>query len=85
MMETGKDAETLVREKDLVQVSDETELQRMVEDLVSAHPEQAEQFRQGKSKVMGFFVGQLMQKTKGKANPKIANDLFQKILTGGKE
>ncbi len=80
MMVTGKDARTVVQEKNLVQLSDEAELQQMVEAIVTANPEQAEQFRQGKTKVMGFFVGQLMQKTKGKANPRIANDLFQKAL-----
>jgi aspartyl-tRNA(Asn)/glutamyl-tRNA(Gln) amidotransferase subunit B len=82
MMMTGKDATVLVQEKNLVQLSDESELLKIVEEIVAANPDQAEQFRQGKTKVMGFFVGQLMQKTKGKANPRIANDLLQKVLKG---
>lgn len=81
MMETGKDAELIVKEKNLVQVSDEGELMAMVEEIIAANPTQADDFRNGKTKIMGFFVGQLMQKTKGKANPKMANELFVKALS----
>ncbi|BHH85455.1 Asp-tRNA(Asn)/Glu-tRNA(Gln) amidotransferase subunit GatB [Desulforhopalus sp. 52FAK] len=81
MMESGKSAETIVEEKNLVQVSDEGELTAMVEEIIAANPGQAEDFRNGKTKLMGFFVGQLMQKTKGKANPKMANELFIKALS----
>lgn len=80
MMESGKDAEVIVKEKNLVQVSDEGELLSLVKEIIAANPNQAEDFRGGKTKLMGFFVGQLMQKTKGKANPKMANDLFAKEL-----
>jgi aspartyl-tRNA(Asn)/glutamyl-tRNA(Gln) amidotransferase subunit B len=80
MMENGKDPEIIVKEKNLVQVSDEGELITLVKEIVAANPGQAEDFRNGKSKIMGFFVGQLMQKTKGKANPKLANDLFLREL-----
>ena len=81
MMESGKDAETIVKEKNLVQVSDEGELMAIVAEIIAANPTQADDFRDGKTKLMGFFVGQLMQKTKGKANPKMANDLFVKALS----
>ena len=80
MMTSGKDAEVIVAEKNLVQVSDEGELLAIVEEIVAANPAQAEDFRNGKTKLMGYFVGQLMQKTKGKANPKLANELFSKVL-----
>ncbi len=82
MMETGKDAAVIVQEKNLIQVSDEGELLALVEEIVAANPSQAEDFRGGKTKLMGFFVGQLMKKTKGKANPKMANELFAKVLNG---
>ena len=82
MMESGKDPKIIVEEKGLLQVSDEEELLLMVREIVAANPAQAEDFRNGKDKLMGYFVGQLMQKTKGKANPKIANDLFRKALRG---
>ncbi|MCW5213602.1 Asp-tRNA(Asn)/Glu-tRNA(Gln) amidotransferase GatCAB subunit B, partial [Desulfobulbus sp. TB] len=51
-----------------------------VREIIEANPEQARQFRDGKTKVIGFFVGQLMQKTKGKANPQLANKLFAQEL-----
>jgi aspartyl-tRNA(Asn)/glutamyl-tRNA(Gln) amidotransferase subunit B len=81
MMASGKDAETIIKEKNLVQMSDEGELVAIVQEIIAANPDQAQQFRDGKTKVMGFFVGQLMQKTKGKANPRMANELFAKELS----
>ncbi len=81
MMETGNDPEKIVEEKGLVQVSDAGELQAIVDEIVAANPAQAQQFREGKTKVMGFFVGQLMKKTQGKANPQMANELFSKALS----
>jgi len=80
MMASGKDAETLVKEKNLVQVSDEGELLSIVREIVEANPEQAADYRAGKTKLMGYFVGQLMQRTKGRANPKLANQLFSQEL-----
>ncbi len=82
MLETGKDPQLVVEEKNLLQVSDESELLAMVQVIVAANPSQAEEFRGGKTKVIGFFVGQLMQRTKGKANPQLANKLFVKELSG---
>jgi aspartyl-tRNA(Asn)/glutamyl-tRNA(Gln) amidotransferase subunit B len=81
MLATGKDAATLVQEKNLVQVSDEGELLSIVREIIQANPEQAADFRAGKTKILGFFVGQLMQKTKGRANPKLANQLFAQELS----
>lgn len=82
MMESGKNPDTIVKEKNLAQVSDEGELLALVEEIIAANPGQAEDFRNGKTKILGFFVGQLMQKTKGQANPKLANQLFVKALGG---
>lgn len=81
MMETGKDPELVVQEKNLIQVSDQGELLAIVQDIIQANPDQAADFKSGKTKLMGYFVGQLMQKTKGKANPKVANELFSKELS----
>ncbi|CAK8724987.1 Asp-tRNA(Asn)/Glu-tRNA(Gln) amidotransferase subunit GatB [Candidatus Electrothrix laxa] len=80
MLASGDDPEKIVKEKGLVQMSDEGELVAIVREIIEANPEQAQQFREGKNKVMGFFVGQLMQKTKGKANPQMANKLFAQEL-----
>ncbi len=80
MMASGKDPEEVVKEKNLIQVSDEGELLTMVQQIILDNPEQAADFKGGKSKLMGYFVGQLMQQTKGKANPKVANELFAREL-----
>ncbi|MCL2340226.1 MAG: Asp-tRNA(Asn)/Glu-tRNA(Gln) amidotransferase subunit GatB, partial [Proteobacteria bacterium] len=65
MLATGADPEAIVAAKGLTQMSDEGQLAELVREIVAANPDQAQQFREGKTKVMGFFVGQLMQKTKG--------------------
>jgi len=82
MMAGGGDPEAIVEEKGLSQVSDEGELLSLVKEIIAANPAQADDFRAGKTKLMGYFVGQLMQKTKGQANPKLANELFSKELGG---
>ncbi|MCI5147152.1 MAG: Asp-tRNA(Asn)/Glu-tRNA(Gln) amidotransferase GatCAB subunit B, partial [Candidatus Electrothrix sp. AR3] len=81
MLKSGDDPEQIVKAKGLVQMSDEGELVAIVREIIEANPDQAQQFRDGKTKVMGFFVGQLMQKTKGKANPQMANTLFVQELS----
>ncbi|BCO10718.1 aspartyl/glutamyl-tRNA(Asn/Gln) amidotransferase subunit B [Desulfolithobacter dissulfuricans] len=81
MLESGGDPEVIVREKGLAQMSDEGELLTYVREIIEANPAQAQQFREGKTKVIGFFVGQLMKKTKGQANPQLANKLFQQELS----
>ena len=80
MLARGGDPEQIVKAKGLVQMSDEGALVTLVREILAANPEQVQQFREGKTKVMGFFVGQLMQKTKGQANPQMANKLFQQEL-----
>jgi aspartyl-tRNA(Asn)/glutamyl-tRNA(Gln) amidotransferase subunit B len=80
MYKTGKSAGTIVEEKGLVQVSDESEIERMVDAVIGKYPGEAERFRSGETKLMGFFVGQIMKETKGKANPKIVNELLRKKL-----
>ena len=80
MLASGKDPETVVKEKNLVQVSDEGEILAVVREIIAENPDQVAEFKGGKTKLMGYFVGQLMKKTKGKANPKMANELFNKEL-----
>ena len=82
MLTTGHDPAQIVKERGLVQMSDEGELAALVAEIIAANPAQAQQFREGKTKVLGFFVGQLMQKTRGQANPQLANQLFTRELTG---
>ncbi|MFZ5906089.1 MAG: Asp-tRNA(Asn)/Glu-tRNA(Gln) amidotransferase subunit GatB [Nitrospirota bacterium] len=78
---TGRDAAGIIREKGLVQISDTGELEKVVEDIISGNPKEAERFRAGDEKLLGFFVGQVMKLTKGKANPGMVNELLRKKLS----
>jgi len=80
IFKSGKDAEIIVREKGLVQISDESSIEKAVDSIIAKHPEEAERFKSGEEKLLGFFVGQVMQATKGKANPRMLNDLLKKKL-----
>ncbi len=72
--------EQLVKEKGLVQVSDEGQLTAMIEEVVAAHAAQVDQYRGGKEAVLGFLVGQVMKASKGKANPGKVNELLKRAL-----
>ena len=80
MISTGKDPEIIIKEKDLVQITDVSSLENMVEKIIESHQDEVKQFLDGKEKVLGFFVGQIMKETKGKANPKLVNELLHKKL-----
>ena len=75
------DVDGIIEARGLRQVSDSGELQAIVDAVVAEHPEQAEEFRGGKDKVLGFFVGQIMKRTQGKANPKQVNELLRNTLS----
>jgi aspartyl-tRNA(Asn)/glutamyl-tRNA(Gln) amidotransferase subunit B len=81
MIATGRDPEAIVQEKGLAQISDAGELEAQAREILAAHPKEVADYQAGKTKVMGFFVGQLMRKTKGQANPQLANEIFQKLLS----
>ena len=80
MAQTGKAPKDIVEEKGLVQMNDASAIEKIVDNIIAKHPGQVEQFKSGKTKLMGFFVGQVMKETKGKANPKIVNELFTQKL-----
>lgn len=82
MFETGKDAGTIVEEKGLKQVSDTGEIEKIIDEIIAANPGQLEQYRAGKDKLLGFFVGQVMKATQGKANPGVVNKLLKPKLDG---
>jgi aspartyl-tRNA(Asn)/glutamyl-tRNA(Gln) amidotransferase subunit B len=82
MMASGKGPETVVQEQNLGQVSNEGELLTVVRQIIADNPGQVADFKNGKTKLMSYFVGQLMQKTKGQANPALANKLFSQELAG---
>ena len=80
MYRTGKDAESIVKEQGLVQVSDTGEIERIINAVVKANPAQHADYKAGKEKLFGFFVGQVMKASKGKANPELVNELLKKKL-----
>jgi aspartyl-tRNA(Asn)/glutamyl-tRNA(Gln) amidotransferase subunit B len=80
MLSTGEDPATVVRRKGLVQISDEGEIRKAVEEVVARSAAQAEKYRAGNAGILGYFVGEVMKATKGKANPGIVNDLLKEIL-----
>jgi aspartyl-tRNA(Asn)/glutamyl-tRNA(Gln) amidotransferase subunit B len=82
MWQHGGEPAKIVEEKGLVQVSDTGEIEKIIDDIMAANAGQVEEFRGGKEKVFGFFVGQVMRASKGKANPAVVNDLLLKKLKG---
>ena len=80
MVETGREAKDLVEEKGLVQISDAGEVETMIQEIIDTNPKQLEQYRAGKTKLFGYFVGQVMKASKGRANPKLVNECLQKLL-----
>jgi aspartyl-tRNA(Asn)/glutamyl-tRNA(Gln) amidotransferase subunit B len=80
MAKTGKDPEDIIKEKGLAQISDSGALEAIAQEIINTNPKEAADYRAGKTKVLGFFVGQLMKKTKGQANPQLANEIFRRLL-----
>ncbi len=78
--QTGKDPHIIVEEEGLVQLSDESELGTIVDKVLEDNPKEVEKYLSGKTKIMGFFVGQVMKATKGKANPQMVNQLLGRKL-----
>ena len=80
MATCGKNAKQIVKEKGLAQVSDRGALEEEIDKLIEAHPDEAARFKGGNKKLMGFFVGQVMKATQGKANPKLVNQILSTKL-----
>jgi aspartyl-tRNA(Asn)/glutamyl-tRNA(Gln) amidotransferase subunit B len=77
---SGQDPESVVKAKGLVQISDASALEEIVDKVLAANPAEVESYKGGKKKLMGFFVGQIMRETKGQANPGLVNQIIQKKL-----
>ena len=80
MFETGKDAAAIIEEKGLKQISDTGALEAIIDAVIEHGPNQVEQFRGGNEKVLGWFVGQVMKETQGKANPQTVNEILRRKL-----
>ena len=81
MEDTNKEPDTLIEEKGLKQVSDTGEIEKIIDSIIEANPNEVAGYKAGKEKLMGFFVGQVMKATAGKANPGIINKLLKDKLS----
>ncbi len=80
MLETGKKSETIVKEKNLVQVTDESAILKAAEAVLSANPKSVEDYKKGKTNSLTHLMGQIMKETQGKANPAVANKVLKELL-----
>ncbi|MDX1573890.1 MAG: Asp-tRNA(Asn)/Glu-tRNA(Gln) amidotransferase subunit GatB [Methylophaga sp.] len=78
----GADADAIIEAKGLKQVTDTGAIEAMIDEVIAANPEQLQQYREGKEQLLGFFVGQVMKASKGKANPGQVNDILKQKLAG---
>ena len=81
MFKSGKSAATIIEERGLVQVSDSGEIDALIDQVLSANEQQVKSYREGKEGLFGFFVGQVMKASKGKANPKVVNERLKAKLS----
>ncbi|GAI56222.1 unnamed protein product, partial [marine sediment metagenome] len=77
MFKTGRNAEKIIEEKKLVQITDELKLTTIVEEVVKENQGAVDDFKKGKKEALSFLVGQVMKKTKGKASPQVVNKLLK--------
>jgi len=80
MVESGQSPKVIVEKKGLVQVSDKDQLVEIVDQVIAAHPQEVQKYLDGKEGLLGFFVGQVMRASKGKANPKLVNEIVREKL-----
>ena len=81
MFKTGADPSNIIEEKGLTQIIDETEIEKIIEEVINNNPKPIEDYKSGKETAFQFLVGQIMARSKGKANPQIVNRLLKEILT----
>jgi aspartyl-tRNA(Asn)/glutamyl-tRNA(Gln) amidotransferase subunit B len=82
MLETGKDADAVIDEKGLRQVTDTGTIDAVIREVMAANADQVAEYRSGKDRLMGFFVGQVMKASRGKANPELVNERLRELLKG---
>ena len=81
MINEGEDPLKIIEREGLTQITDTDEIEKMIDDLIDGNPEQTQQYRDGNVKVAGWFVGQMMKVSSGKANPQMVNELLKKKLS----
>jgi len=81
MLSSGKTADEIVKDKGMTQISDQSELEGIISQILADNPDAIAKYKAGDQKLMGFFVGQVMKQTQGKANPKVVNEILRKGLS----
>jgi len=81
MFNTGDAPEKIVKDRGLIQISDESAIKAIVDEVIAGNPKVVEDFKNGKGKALGFLVGQVMKASKGKANPEVVNRLLKEELS----
>ena len=82
MLETGDNPKKIIESKGLKQQSDPKELEKMINEILTKNKDKVDQYKSGKEKLFGFFVGQVMKSSGGKANPQLTNEILKKLLKG---
>jgi aspartyl-tRNA(Asn)/glutamyl-tRNA(Gln) amidotransferase subunit B len=80
LLENGTDVEKLIADKGLAQITDSSEIENIIQTILDANPKQVADYKAGNQKIKGFFVGQVMKQTQGKASPQIINESLEKLL-----
>ncbi len=81
LLSNGTSVKNLIASKGLAQITDTSAIEKIIQEILAANPKQVEQFKSGNDKIKGFFVGQVMKATNGKAAPQLINDLLNKLLS----
>jgi len=82
MIETQEEPGQIIARLELTQISKEGELATIVQDVLEKNPDEVQSYKEGKKKIFGFFMGQVMRATQGKANPQLVKEILQQKLTG---
>ncbi len=80
MIETKKGAKDIIENKGLRQITDNSEIEKWVDEVIKNNPKEVEKYKQGNEKILGFFVGEIMKLSRGKANPKAVNEILKQRL-----
>jgi len=80
MFETGKSPKTIVQDRGLIQMTDAAQIRVVIEEVLQNNPDKIAAYKEGKTKLLGYFVGEVMKKTQGKANPKVVNEILRQKL-----
>ena len=80
MQDADKDPKEIVEKEDLLQQSDPNELEKIIVTIIAKNKDKVEQYKSGKEKLFGYFVGEVMKASKGKANPQLVNEILKKKL-----